>query len=58
MIAVLLRCGLRRVELSALRKEDIQVRQGDSSIVDLVGKGNHVRTVPMPIWVRVPSTGG
>jgi hypothetical protein len=20
--------------------------------VDLVGKGNHVRTVPMPIWVK------
>ena len=28
MIAVLLGCGLRRAELAALRKEDIQVRQG------------------------------
>ena len=44
MIAVLLGCGLRRAELAALRKEDIQVR--------LIGKGNHVRTVPMPIWVK------
>jgi integrase len=51
MIAILLGCGLRRAELASLRKEDIQVRQGHWAIVDLVGKGNHVRTVPMPIWV-------
>jgi integrase len=52
MIAILLGCGLRRAELSGLRKEDIQIRQGHWAIVDLVGKGNHVRTVPMPIWVK------
>lgn len=52
MISILLGCGLRRAELSGLRKEDIQVRQGHWSIVDLVGKGKHVRTVPMPIWVK------
>jgi site-specific recombinase XerD len=52
MIAILLGCGLRRAELADLRKEDIQVRQGHWAIVDLVGKGNHVRTVPMPNWVR------
>jgi integrase len=52
MIAILLGCGLRRAELAVLRKEDIQVRQGHWVIVDLVGKGNHVRTVPMPIWVK------
>ncbi len=52
MISILLGCGLRRAELSGLRKEDIQVRQGHRAIVDLVGKGNHVRTVPMPIWVK------
>src|SRR5271156_4511609 len=50
MIAILLGCGLRRAELSALRKEDIQVRQGHWAIGDLVGKGIHVRTVPMPGW--------
>jgi site-specific recombinase XerC len=48
MIAILLGCGLRRAELASLRKEDIQIRQGHWAIVDLVGKGNHVRTVPMP----------
>ena len=52
MISILLGCGLRRAELSGLRKEDIQVRQGHWAIVDLVGKGKHVRTVPMPIWVK------
>jgi hypothetical protein len=45
MIAILLGCGLRRAELSALRREDIQIRQGHWAIVDLVGKSNHVRTV-------------
>jgi site-specific recombinase XerD len=52
MISILLGCGLRRAELAALRREDIQVRQGHWAIVDLVGKGNHVRTVPMPVWVK------
>ena len=52
MMSILLGCGLRRAELAGLRKEDIQIRQGHWAIVDLVGKGNHVRTVPMPIWVK------
>lgn len=43
MISILLGCGLRRAELSALRREDIQTRQGHWAIVDLVGKGNHGR---------------
>lgn len=52
MMAVLLGCGLRRAELSALKVDDMQNRQGRWAIVDLVGKGGHVRTVPMPIWVK------
>jgi site-specific recombinase XerC len=54
MLAVLLGCGLRRAELSALDVEDMQVRQGHWAIVDLVGKGSRVRTVPMPMWVKEP----
>ena len=50
MISVLVGCGLRRAELSALTVEDLQIRQGDWAIVDLVGKGGHVRTVPVPAW--------
>jgi integrase len=52
MIAILLGCGLRRAELASLRKDDIQIRQGHWAIVDLVGQGNHIRTVPIPIWVK------
>jgi len=52
MISVLVGCGLRRAELSALTVEDLQIRQGHWAIVDLVGKGGHVRTVPMPAWVK------
>ncbi len=52
MISVLVGCGLRRAELSALTVENLQIRQGHWAIVDLVGKGNHVRTVPMPVWVK------
>lgn len=52
MISVLVGCGLRRAELSALTVEGLQIRQGHWAIVDLVGKGGHVRTVPMPAWVK------
>jgi site-specific recombinase XerC len=52
MISILLGCGLRRAELSALNIDDIQIRQGHWAIVDMVGKGGHVRTVPMPGWVK------
>jgi site-specific recombinase XerC len=52
MISVLLGCGLRRAELSGLEVDDLQIRQGHWAIIDLVGKGGHVRTVPMPAWVK------
>ena len=52
MISILLGCGLRRAELSALTVEDMQIRQGHWAIVDLVGKGGHIPTVPMPNWVK------
>ena len=52
IIAVLIGCGLRRAELAALEMEDVQTRQGHWAIVDLVGKGGHIRSVPMPQWVK------
>ncbi|HEX7422786.1 MAG TPA: DUF2293 domain-containing protein [Terriglobales bacterium] len=52
MIAVLIGCGLRRAELAALDVDHVQTRQGHWAIVDLVGKGGHIRTVPMPKWVK------
>jgi integrase len=53
MIAVLLGCGLRRAELAGLAVEDIQQREEHWVIADLVGKGGHVRTVPVPTWVKL-----
>jgi integrase len=52
MVAMLIGCGLRRAELLALQLESIQQREGHWVIVDLVGKGGHVRTVPIPTWVK------
>jgi site-specific recombinase XerD len=51
IIAVLLGCGLRRRELSALSFDHLQRRDDRWAIVDLIGKGGHVRTVPVPQWV-------
>jgi integrase len=52
LLALLVGCGLRRQELAGLRMEDIQQRDGRWCIVDLAGKGNRVRTVPMPPWAQ------
>jgi site-specific recombinase XerD len=52
MLAVLLGCGLRRRELLALPLGSIQQREEHWMIADLIGKGGHVRTVPMPAWVK------
>jgi len=52
MLAVLLGCGLRRGELLDLQLERIQQREEHWVIADLVGKGGHVRTVPVPAWVK------
>jgi integrase len=53
ILAVLLGCGLRRRELIDLTLDHIQRREDHWAIVDLVGKGTHIRTVPMPDWVKV-----
>ena len=52
MLAMLFGCGLRRSELVGLEMNDIQVRQGHWAVVDLIGKGGHIRTVPIPDWVK------
>lgn len=51
MVAMLIGCGLRRAELLALSLESIQ-REEHWVIADLVGQGGHVRTVPIPTWVK------
>jgi site-specific recombinase XerD len=52
VIAVLLGCGLRRREWADLTLDHLQRREDHWAIVDLVGKGGHVRTVPVPDWVK------
>lgn len=52
MLAMLFGCGLRRSELAGLEMDDIQTRQGHWAIVDLIGKGGHIRTVPIPHWAK------
>lgn len=52
IVSVLLGCGLRRAETTGIRIEDLQLREEHWVIADLVGKGRHVRTVPMPCWVK------
>jgi site-specific recombinase XerD len=50
--ALLIGCGLRRAELVGLRTEDFQVREEHCVIADLIGKGKHIRTVPVPSWAK------
>jgi integrase len=52
MLAVLAGCGLRRSEAAALKIEDLQLREGHWVLADLNGKGGHIRTVPVPDWVK------
>ena len=52
IIAVLLGCGLRRQEAAALEMGHLQQREGRWVVVDLVGKRNKTRSVPMPGWCK------
>ena len=53
ILAVMIGGGLRRSEVAGLTFDHIQQREGRWVIVDLVGKGNRVRTVPIASWVKV-----
>jgi site-specific recombinase XerD len=52
MLAMLFGCGLRRSELVGLELDEVQMRQAHWAVVDLIGKGGHIRTVPIPEWVK------
>src|SRR5487761_835039 len=52
LLVVLLACGLRRHEVVELTFEHLQQREEHWAIVDLIGKGGHIRTIPLPGWVR------
>jgi site-specific recombinase XerD len=40
-------------ELAELTLKNIQQRDERWAIVDLMGKGGHIRTVPLPSWIKV-----
>jgi len=52
ILAVLIGCGIRRQELTKLKPEQLQLRDGRWVIADLVGKRNKARTVTVPAWVK------
>ena len=52
ILAALIGAGLRREELSGLTVEHIQQREGRWCIVDIRGKRNKVRTIPVAAWVK------
>ncbi len=52
IVGLLLGCGLRRSEVVGLTLEQLQLREGRWVIVDLIGKGRRLRTVPVPAWSK------
>lgn len=52
LLSLLLGCGLRRSEAAALTLDHWQMRDGRRVILDLKGKKNRVRTIPVPTWVE------
>lgn len=57
LLAVLLGCGLRREEVAGLTVAHLQQREGRWVVVDLVGKRNKTRSVPMPSWAKAAIDG-
>lgn len=52
ILALLIGCGLRRGEVVGLETKDFQDREEHWVIADLIGKGKHIRTVPVPAWAK------
>jgi site-specific recombinase XerD len=52
LLGVLIGCGLRRAEAAILTFSHIEQREGRWAIVDIVGKRDKMRTVPMPSWAK------
>jgi len=52
ILAVMMGAGLRRSEVAALAFEHLAQREARWMIVDLIGKGNRVRSVPIPAWTK------
>ena len=51
LLALLLGCALRRAEATSLTVDHLQHRDNRPVLIDLKGKHNRIRTVPVPLWV-------
>jgi integrase len=52
VLAFLVGCGLLRGELLSLNVRSIQMREEHWVVADLQGKVGHIRTIPIPNWVK------
>jgi integrase len=52
VIGLLIGCGLRRSEVVNLQLDRLQLRESHWVLVDLVGKGGRLRTIPVPSWCK------
>lgn len=52
ILALLIGTGIRRTELASLTFEHLSQREGRWVIVDLIGKGSKLRSVPVPSWAK------
>jgi integrase len=57
ILAIMLACGLRRSEIADLTMQHLQQREEHWVIADLIGKAAHIRTVPVPGWVKAAIDG-
>lgn len=52
LLSVMIGCGLRRAEMAALTWDRYQSRDGRMCLVDVIGKGSKLRTLPVPLWAQ------
>lgn len=52
ILMIMVGCGLRRAEMIELKWSSYQARDGRMCLVDFVGKGGKLRTVPVPLWAQ------
>jgi site-specific recombinase XerD len=53
VLVMLLGCGLRRAELVTVKVEHFELREDHWVLADLIRKGRHMRTIPVPGWVKL-----
>ena len=52
LLAVLIGCGLRRAEAAGLTFDHVQQRDGRWVLIDLIGKRDKIRSIPIPNWAK------